>query len=143
MNKSFSLNETFFALISGTLFGAGLVWSEMVNPFRVLGFLNLAGEWDPTLAFVMGGALMITLPGFYFIMRRSCPLLAKEFYLPNLKHIDRKLVIGASMFGLGWGLIGLCPGPAIVALVTGKTEVIVFVVSMLVGMAVHDKGVKS
>lgn len=126
------------ALLSGLLFGAGLVVSQMVDPAKVLGFLDIAGiaggTWDPSLAFVMGGALAVTAPGYWFILRRKAPLAAPSFQVPTRRDIDAKLVLGAALFGIGWGLAGYCPGPAIASLVFGRLETAVFVVAMLAGM---------
>lgn len=125
--------KNLIALVAGALFGLGLALSNMMDPAKVLNFLDLAGQWDPSLMLVMGGAIGVTLPGFYFILKRPHPLLDKQFYLPDARFIDRDLVIGAALFGLGWGLAGLCPGPAIAGLASGKTEILVFVVTMLLG----------
>lgn len=126
-------NET-IAAISGLMFGFGLNLSEMVNPVRVLGFLDLFGEWDPTLAFVMGGALLVTIPGFAFARNRLRPLFAMEYSEPASKLVDKKLVTGAILFGIGWGLAGLCPGPAIVNIGSLNAQALIFVAAMLVGM---------
>lgn len=126
------------ALLSGLLFGAGLVVSQMVDPAKVLGFLDIggiaAGAWDPSLAFVMAGALAVTAPGYWLVLRRQAPLAAPSFQVPTRRDIDAKLLAGAAIFGLGWGLAGYCPGPAIAALVFGRAETVVFVVAMLAGM---------
>ena len=121
------------SLLSGILFGLGLAISEMVNPLRVIGFLDVTGEWDPTLGFVMGSALMLTMPIFHYVLKRKKPVFVENFSLPDKKYIDKKLLIGSSLFGLGWGLAGLCPGPAIAALVTLTPDVIIFVSAMLCG----------
>jgi uncharacterized membrane protein YedE/YeeE len=121
------------ALLIGTLFGLGLSISEMINPARVIGFLDVAGRWDPTLAFVMGGALAITLPGYAVILRRRRPLLDGEFILPTKRDIDWPLIVGAALFGIGWGLGGFCPGPALAGLASGAPGVILFVVAMVAG----------
>jgi len=121
------------ALIAGLLFGLGLVVSGMVNPAKVLNFLDVAGNWDPTLAFVMGGALLVTIPGFRLILKREMPLLDGRFHLPERSDIDTPLVVGAILFGIGWGLGGFCPGPAVTALVTGFAPVFAFVAAMLAG----------
>ena len=121
----------------GLLFGAGLLISGMTQPDKVLGFLDIFGTWDPTLAFVMGGALAVAIPGFYFARGRERPLLAPQFRWPTRNEIDAKLVGGAAIFGVGWGLVGLCPGPAIVNLATLLPQVFVFVIAMgavLVGL---------
>jgi hypothetical protein len=105
----------------------------MINPARVIGFLDVAGRWDPTLLWVMAGALSITAPAFPLILRLRKPLLAREFSLPLKGRIDRPLVLGAVIFGVGWGLAGFCPGPALAALASASSGVVVFVVAMLVG----------
>jgi uncharacterized membrane protein YedE/YeeE len=125
------------SLIAGTLMGAGLMISGMMNPNKVLSFLDIFGNWDPTLIFVMGGAIFSALPGFWLSRRLTKPLLANNFQLPDKKNFDRRLVGGAAIFGVGWGLVGLCPGPAISAITTGSPQVIVFVISMTVGMAFY------
>ena len=125
------------SLIAGTLMGAGLMISGMMNPKKVLSFLDIFGNWDPTLIFVMGGAIFSALPGFWLSRRLTKPLLANNFQLPDKKKFDRRLVGGAGIFGVGWGLVGLCPGPAISAITTGSTQVIVFVISMTFGMAFY------
>lgn len=122
------------ALVSGILFGIGLTLSDMINPQRVLGFLDVAGAWDPTLAFVMGGALLVTFPAFHFVQKFGKPVCAAQFQIPANKVIDRKLVVGAALFGIGWGLAGFCPGPAIAALVTLQPQVFVFGASLVAGM---------
>ncbi|MEL0323895.1 MAG: YeeE/YedE family protein [Rhodospirillales bacterium] len=125
------------SLIAGTLMGAGLMVSGMMNPNKVLSFLDVFGNWDPTLIFVMGGAIFSALPGFWLSRRLTKPLLANNFQLPDKKNFDRRLVGGAAIFGVGWGLVGLCPGPAISAITTGSPQVIVFVISMTIGMAFY------
>ena len=126
------------ALLSGLVFGFGLVISGMTQPAKVLGFLDVFGVWDPTLVFVMGGALAVALPGFYLARGRERPILAPQFRWPTRKDIDAPLVAGAVLFGIGWGLVGLCPGPAIVNLATFIPQVFVFVVAMAVGMVGLD-----
>lgn len=121
------------AALAGCLFGLGLAVSSMMDPAKVLNFLDLFGNWDPSLIFVMGGAIAITLPGFHFILKRPHPLLDKRFYVPDASHVDLALLAGAALFGLGWGLVGLCPGPAFAGLVTGDGRVFGFVLMMLVG----------
>ncbi len=121
------------AFFVGTLFGLGLAVAEMTNPARVVGFLDVAGRWDATLLLVMAGALAITLPLFPLIVRRPAPLLASSFDLPRRKDIDRSLLAGAAIFGVGWGMAGLCPGPALAALVTVSPSVILFVAAMFFG----------
>ncbi|HXI86079.1 MAG TPA: DUF6691 family protein [Parvularculaceae bacterium] len=123
------------AFLIGILFGLGLVISGMVNPQRVIGFLDVTGTWDPTLLFVMAGALAATFIGYRLVLMRTKPLLDEKFILPTKTTIDRRLIIGASLFGVGWGLGGFCPGPGVTALSIGAIEPVVFVAAMLVGMA--------
>ena len=121
------------AFAVGIIFALGLVVSEMINPARVIGFLDVAGRWDPTLLLVMAGALAVTVPVFPMILRRSKPLLAPQFSLPTQTRIDRRLIFGAVIFGVGWGLAGFCPGPALAALASASPGVILFVVAMILG----------
>jgi uncharacterized membrane protein YedE/YeeE len=121
------------ALFSGTLFGAGLAWSGMTNPARVLGFLDITGNWDPTLVLVMGGALAVSASLFPLVLRRPHPVLTKVFALPSNRDLDARLLGGAAVFGVGWGLAGLCPGPAIAGLITGSPAIVLFVTAMLPG----------
>jgi uncharacterized membrane protein YedE/YeeE len=125
------------ALGSGFLFGIGLWVSGMANPKKVLGFLDVTGDWDASLMLVMGGAVAVTLTGFRFLASRKAPLLAEKFMLPNKKEIDLPLVAGAAIFGIGWGIAGYCPGPAITAVSTLSTESIVFVSAMIAGGFLH------
>ena len=124
-------------LFGGTLFGLGLAISGMVNPQKVIGFLDFAGDWDPTLALVFGGALLVTIPAFRLILKRSHPVLAEEFELPTKKDVDGRLLAGAAIFGVGWGLAGFCPGPAVTALASGLAPVFAFVAAMVAGMAAY------
>ena len=101
------------SLLCGIIFGIGLVISQMINPAKVLGFLNLFGEWDPSLAFVMIGALIISSPSFHLFKNKEKPIFSSSFSIPNKKEIDKELIFGSILFGAGWGLVGLCPGPAI------------------------------
>ena len=133
------MSRTIVALFAGALFGVGLVVSGMADPQKVIGFLDVAGDWDPTLAFVMGGALLVTVPAFRLILRRPRPVLADGFALPTKSDVDGRLLGGAALFGVGWGLSGFCPGPAVAALSTGLTPVLAFVAAMLVGMAVYAR----
>lgn len=128
--------QLLLALTAGLIFALGLIISGMVNPAKVLGFLDIAGAWDPTLAFVMGGALLVTIPGFHFVLRRARPLLAERFYLPTKQDLDPRLITGAMLFGIGWGLAGLCPGPALAALAAGLWPVFGFVAAMVAGSLV-------
>ena len=121
------------AFLTGVLFGLGLSISEMINPTRVIGFLDVAGHWDATLIFVMGGALAMTVPLYPLILRRTQPILDRRFSLPTKHEIDRPLIFGAVIFGIGWGLGGFCPGPALAALATGSTRVALFVFAMITG----------
>lgn len=123
--------------LSGAVFGMGLTVSGMINPGKVIGFLNLAGDWDPSLILVMAGGLAVTLPAFQLILKRSAPLLEARFYLPTRKDLDARLLGGAVLFGLGWGIAGLCPGPALVALTTLNSPVYLFVAAMATGMLLH------
>lgn len=118
----------------GLLFGLGLMISGMTDPGKVLGFLDLAGLWDPSLAFVMGGAVAVGVFGFAFARKRSQSFLGDAMHMPSARHIDRRLVIGSSMFGVGWGLAGFCPGPALVSAAAGHPKALGFVAAMLVGM---------
>jgi uncharacterized membrane protein YedE/YeeE len=123
-----------FSLLAGVIFGAGLAISDMVNPARVLNFLDFAGHWDPTLIFVMAGGLAVTTLGYRLIFRRSAPLLDQKFHLPIRQQIDLPLIGGSALFGVGWGLAGICPGPAFADLVTLDPKILLFVAAMLVGM---------
>jgi len=122
------------ALLSGLLFGMGLSLSGMTDPAKVQGFLDITGAWVPDLAFVMGGALMITLMMTSAILRRGTPLLASAFNVPNLNTIDRRLIIGSAIFGIGWGLSGFCPGPALLSLIYGYKTTFIFCIAMIAGM---------
>jgi uncharacterized membrane protein YedE/YeeE len=122
------------ALLSGLLFGMGLSLAGMTDPAKVQGFLDITGAWLPDLAFVMGGALLITLTLTPVILRRGAPLLASHFNLPNLKSIDRRLISGSAIFGVGWGLSGYCPGPALVSVIYGYNTTLVFGIAMIAGM---------
>ncbi|MGQ0621922.1 MAG: DUF6691 family protein [Panacagrimonas sp.] len=132
--------QSLVSLIAGVLFGAGLVVGGMTDPGKVIGFLDLAGQWDPSLAFVMGAALCVTLPVFQFVIRkRSRPVLGSRFLLPTKTDLDPQLLGGSALFGIGWGIAGLCPGPAIANLVSGAPEVLAFVVAMVAGMWLRDR----
>lgn len=121
------------ALICGLLFGLGLGLGGMTQPAVVLGFLNVFGHWDPRLIFVMGGAVVTTLIGYRWVLRRSRPLFEDDFKMPSLHDIDGRLVVGAALFGIGWGIAGYCPGPALVSLDGGSLSVLVLVGSMAAG----------
>lgn len=122
----------------GLLFGLGLLLSGMTDPGKVIGFLDLFGAWDPSLALVMGGAIVVGLFGFAVAKKRTTALLGGAMQLPSSRDIDRRLVIGGLVFGTGWGLAGFCPGPALVSAGAGHVQAIVFLVSMVAGMAVHE-----
>jgi len=121
------------ALMAGLLFGAGLILAGMTDPQAVLAFLDVAGAWNPKLAFVMGGAVASTLIGFRLVMRRSAPWCDARFHMPDKKTVDAPLLAGAALFGVGWGLTGYCPGPALTGLMAGNAEVGLVVGSMLAG----------
>ena len=125
------------ALLAGLLFGIGLIISGMANPAKVLGFLDLAGRWDPSLALVMLGAIAIGLIGFSRAKRRQVSLLGAPMQLPASNIIDRRLIAGSLLFGVGWGLAGICPGPALALLLTGQAGIFLFIAAMLAGMALH------
>ena len=127
------------ALLCGIIFGIGLVISEMINPLKVLGFLNIFRDWDPSLAFVMIGALIVSTPIFHFFKNKNKPLFSSIFSIPINKEIDKKLIIGAVFFGSGWGLIGLCPGPAITSIALLNTSSVIFVVFMFIGFYLGSK----
>jgi uncharacterized membrane protein YedE/YeeE len=126
------------ALLAGLLFGLGLTFSGMTDPSKVLGFLDLAGPWDPSLAFVMGGALLVGALAFPFALKRPKSVLGDVISLPTFRKIDRRLVVGGLTFGVGWGLAGFCPGPVLASLMYGGTKPALFCVAMLVGMAVFE-----
>lgn len=129
------LVSSLIALFSGVLFGMGMMVSGMVDPVNVLGFLDLAGEWDPSLAFVMGGALLVFAPAYLLIIRkRPQPVCEQMFHQSKKKDIDSRLIAGSVLFGLGWGIAGICPGPALTSLSGGSFEMLVFVVSMILGI---------
>ena len=126
------------SLLAGLVFGLGLIVSGMADPAKVLGFLDLAGAWDPSLAFVMAGAIAVGFFAFLVADKRTASLLGAEMKLPISRHVDRRLVVGSLLFGIGWGAAGFCPGPALVALGMGQGKALVFVAAMLVGMAVFE-----
>ncbi|CCM75298.1 YeeE/YedE family protein [Rhizobium mesoamericanum] len=131
-------NRILASILCGVLFGIGLVVSDMVNPARVLAFLDVAGDWDPSLAFVMGGALIPSSLAYAIKRYRSRPAFDTEFHVPTSRSIDARLVFGAGLFGLGWGLVGLCPGPSIASLVTGRSEAVLFAAAMVAGMFAYQ-----
>ena len=129
---------TFTSLLAGLVFGLGLIVSGMANPAKVLGFLDLGGSWDPSLAFVMGGAVAVAAVAFTFARGRKQSLLGADMKLSTSRVIDRRLVLGSILFGVGWGIAGFCPGPALVALGMGEVKAMVFVIAMLAGMGVFE-----
>ncbi|MGB7250182.1 MAG: DUF6691 family protein [Phormidesmis sp.] len=133
------MKKNILALIAGIIFGLGLGLSQMIDRQRVLGFLDLAGTWDPTLLFVLGGAVAVTAIAFRFVLRQPKPLFAGQFYLPTRKDVDWQLVTGAAIFGVGWSISGYCPGPGITALVLGSWNPVLFLLSMVAGMIVFNR----
>ena len=127
------------SLLSGIIFGLGLTISGMINPQKVLGFLNLFGEWDPSLIFVMFGAIIIFAPMHFIFKRKSRPIFAKEFQIIKNKNIDRNLLLGSGLFGAGWGLAGLCPGPAISSISFLNPNSLIFVLFMFVGFFIANR----
>src|SRR3979490_3266746 len=125
-------------LLCGLVFGAGLLISGMVQPTKVLGFLDIFGAWDPSLAVVMVAALAVSIPGFMLARRHGRPILAAQSFWPTRMDLDRSLVIGSALFGIGWGLVGLCPGPALENLASLSPGIIAFVAAMGAGMVLHD-----
>ncbi|AMW29530.1 DUF6691 family protein [Arthrospira platensis] len=128
-----NLKENLIVLVSGILFGLGLGLSQMMDRDRVLGFLDVVGVWDPTLIFVLGGAVGVTAIAFRFVLRLPHPLFSNKFYLPTRQDIDPTLIMGAAIFGIGWGIGGYCPGPAITALVLGILNPVLFIIAMIAG----------
>lgn len=124
------------ALVIGLIFGLGIALSGMINPAKVLNFFDLAGTWDPSLAFVMGGALAVAIPGYRIVLRRPAPLMDLRFQLPDTRVIDRRLVLGSATFGVGWGIAGFCPGGALPALGAGRFDVVVFIASLVLGLLI-------
>ncbi|MEK1893991.1 MAG: YeeE/YedE family protein [Rhizobium sp.] len=131
--------HTIVALLCGTVFGIGLSISGMLNPERVQNFLDITGHWDPSLAFVLGGAVTVAFAGMSIVRRMRRPVYEKEFFLPTSRQIDGRLIIGSTIFGVGWGLGGFCPGPAIASLSVGLIPSFVFVSFMVIGMVLHDR----
>ncbi len=127
------------ALASGAIFGFGLSMSGMLDPVRVRGFLDIFGVWDPSLAFVLGGAVIVASIGVQITKRMQHPTFDNSFHVPTRRRIDARLIIGSALFGLGWGIGGFCPGPAVASLSMGLPQTVLFVIAMLVGMIVHDR----
>ena len=126
------------SLLAGLVFGMGLIVSGMANPAKVLGFLDVGGAWDPSLALVMAVAIAVGMVAFYFAKKRTLSLMGAEMKLPTASPIDRRLLMGSALFGFGWGIAGFCPGPGLVALGMGESKALVFVAAMLVGMLVFE-----
>jgi hypothetical protein len=131
------MKQNLIALLAGILFGLGLGLSQMIDRDRVLGFLDVAGKWDPTLLFVLGGAVGVTIVAFRFVLQMSQPILGHQFQLPTRQDIDRPLVVGAAIFGIGWGISGYCPGPGITALMLGIGNPVLFVLAFLAGACAY------
>ena len=127
------------ALVSGAVFGLGLSLSGMLDPARVQGFLDVFGAWDPSLAFVLGGAVAVAMIGVAIMRRMAHPMLDTVFHLPSATTVDARLIVGSAVFGVGWGLAGFCPGPALAVLSLGLMPTVVFVIAMVIGMVVHDR----
>jgi uncharacterized membrane protein YedE/YeeE len=130
--------ERISEFVIGLLFGLGLILAGMTDPSKVIGFLDLAGAWDPSLAFVMGGAILVGLFAFGAAKRRTTSVFGGAMQLPTSRDIDRRLIAGSLMFGAGWGLAGFCPGPAIVSVGAGNSKAIVFTLAMLLGMVIFE-----
>ncbi len=139
MNKPKELGSAF---VAGLVFAIGLGISGMTLPSKVIGFLDVMGDWDPSLAFVMGGAIAVHLTFTRWLLRRGRPLVAEAFHFPTRSDIDGRLVVGAALFGVGWGLVGYCPGPVLVSAGAGRKEAVAFVVAMTLGMLVQHATVK-
>lgn len=129
----------FIALLAGLLMSAGIAYSKMIDPTKVLGFLTLNSNWDPSLMLVMAGALAVYTTGFWLLAPKGKPFFAEHFHLPTKRELDKPLVIGSALFGAGWGLIGYCPGPAIAALSSGSAATLIFVVAMISGWFIARK----
>jgi uncharacterized membrane protein YedE/YeeE len=128
--------QNLLALLSGLLFGLGLIISEMIDPSKVLAFLDISGAWDPSLGLVMLGALLVGIPVFAWAKKTPTSLCGTPVQIPQHSHIDRRLVLGGLSFGIGWGLVGLCPGPALVAVMTLNSSIVLFIVTMLISFFV-------
>ena len=138
MSQNTSVFSNLSEYLIGVLFGLGLIISGMTNPAKILAFFDIAGAWDPSLIFVMGGAVLVGLIAFYLAKNRTQSFLGGAMHIPTRRDIDRPLIIGSALFGVGWGLAGFCPGPALVSLGSGELKALVFVVAMLGGMLLFD-----
>jgi uncharacterized protein len=127
------MQKNLFALLAGIVFGLGLAISQMISQKKVIGFLDLFGNWDPSLALVMGGAVGVTALLFRFVLRRPNPIFEEKFYIPERNNVDAPLIIGSALFGIGWGIAGFCPGPAFASLSTGRIEPLLFVLALVAG----------
>lgn len=130
--------KNIITLLFGLIFGLGLIISGMTNPAKVIGFLDIAGQWDPSLMFVMLGGIAVAFIGFKFVQNKSQAVFHEPIHLPGTMHISKELIIGSLLFGAGWGLAGFCPAPALVAFGAGYKEAFIFVMAMVVGMYIHD-----
>lgn len=135
-----ALEHRLSEFLVGLIFGLGLILAGMTDPAKVIGFLDLFGNWDPSLAFVMGGAILVGVFSFWFARQRAKTFLGGAFHLPARNDIDRRLVIGSLVFGAGWGLAGFCPGPGLVSMAAGEPKALVFVAAMVAGMFLFDLG---
>jgi len=131
------MNKLFITFLSGLIFGIGLSLSQMINPVKVIQFLDIAGDWDPSLAFVMMGALAVTLLSFRWVLKQPKPLLEDDFHVSKRTDIDKALLGGAALFGIGWGMSGYCPGPAVAGLALGSVEAVVMVLAIYAGFFSH------
>ena len=136
---NFQILRFLAALVSGGVFGFGLSLSGMLDPARVKGFLDVTGDWDPSLAFVLAGAIAVAMLGTWLSRRMKRPVFDRAFHMPSKSRIDRRLVLGSALFGIGWGMAGFCPGPALASLTLGLGPSVLFVAAMVVGMTVHDR----
>lgn len=130
--------DTLSAFIVGLIFGIGLIFAGMTDPSKVIGFLDIAGTWDPSLAFVMGGAILVGIVAFRFARLRTVNFIGGAMHLPTKNDIDRRLMVGSLLFGAGWGMAGFCPGPAISSLGTGNPKAVIFVIAMIAGMVLFE-----
>jgi uncharacterized membrane protein YedE/YeeE len=130
--------DTLSSFLVGLIFGIGLILAGMTNPAKVIGFLDITGTWDPSLAFVMGGAILVAIVAFRFAKKRTVNFLGGAMRMPTSDMIDKRLVIGSLLFGAGWGMAGFCPGPALTSIGTGNPKAVIFVIAMIAGMAIFE-----